>query len=150
MCTHLHVDHVGWNTCLSADGEWVPTFPNADYLFCAPEYDYWANHEDLFGDAVFEDSVAPIAAADRANMVEAVDSICSEVSFQSTPGHTPGHLSVVIQDGGKRAIITGDMAHTPDAARRPRSQLDVRHRSRRGPPPPATRRSATGPTARPW
>ena len=113
VCTHLHVDHVGWNTCLSAEGEWVPTFPNAEYLFCAPEYDYWANHEDLFGDAVFEDSVAPIAAADRANMVEAVDSICSEVSFQSTPGHTPGHLSVVVSSGGKRAIITGDMAHTP-------------------------------------
>ena len=112
VCTHLHVDHVGWNTRL-VDGEWVPTFPNAEYLFVHAEYDHWTNEEDLFGDPVFEDSVAPIAAAGLVNYVSPEHSICDEVSFQSTPGHTPGHVSVVVESDEQRAIITGDMAHTP-------------------------------------
>lgn len=112
ICTHLHVDHVGWNTRL-VDGEWVPTFPNAEYLFVRSEYDHWEATEDLFGDPVFGDSVAPITEAGLASLVEADHQICDEVSFQPTPGHTPGHISVVVSSGGKRAIITGDMAHHP-------------------------------------
>ena len=112
ICTHLHVDHVGWNTRL-VDGEWVPTFPNAEYLFVQAEYDHWEATEDLFGDPVFQDSVAPINDADLASMVAPDHRICDEVSFQSTPGHTPGHVSVVIESNGSRAIITGDMAHHP-------------------------------------
>ena len=112
VCTHLHVDHVGWNTRL-VDGEWVPTFPKAEYLFCRAEYDHWESTDDLFGDGVFDDSVAPIVAAGLVEMIDPDHQICDEVSFQSTPGHTPGHISVVVTSNGKRAIITGDMAHTP-------------------------------------
>ncbi len=112
VCTHLHVDHVGWNTRL-VNGEWVPTFPNAEYLFCRAEYDHWSSTEDLFGDDVFADSVRPVADAGLVNMVEPNHRICDEVSFWSTPGHTPGHVSVSITSQGKRAIITGDMVHSP-------------------------------------
>ena len=112
VCTHLHVDHVGWNTRL-VNGEWVPTFPNAEYLFVEAEFDHWSNTEDLFGDPVFEDSVAPIKNAGLANLVGSDYGIGDAVSFESTPGHTPGHISVRVDSGGQRAIITGDMAHSP-------------------------------------
>ncbi len=112
VCTHLHVDHVGWNTRL-VDGEWVPTFPNARYLFVQNEYEHWENGEELFGDDVFGDSVAPIRAAGLADLVAADHRVSAEISFQPTPGHTPGHVSVVIESEGERAIVTGDMAHNP-------------------------------------
>jgi glyoxylase-like metal-dependent hydrolase (beta-lactamase superfamily II) len=112
ICTHLHVDHVGWNTRL-VDGQWVPTFPNARYLFTDPEFQHWRQAPDLMGDDVFGDSVAPIAAAGLADLV-AVDHVVDDtVRLVSTPGHTPGHVSVVIESQGQRAIITGDMTHTP-------------------------------------
>ena len=113
VCTHLHVDHVGWNTRL-VDGEWVPTFPNARYLFVDSEYEHWKTAESLFeGEDVFGDSVAPIADAGLADLVPTDHALSEEISFQPTPGHTPGHISLVISSGGKRAIITGDMTHTP-------------------------------------
>lgn len=112
VCTHLHVDHVGWNTQL-VDGEWVPTFTNARYLFVGTEFDHWEQTEDLFGDPVFGDSVAPIRDAGLADMVGVDHELTPDVRLVSTPGHTPGHVSVEITSGGERAIITGDMAHTP-------------------------------------
>lgn len=112
ICTHLHVDHVGWNTRL-VDGEWVPTFPNARYLFVSPEYEHWQTEEDLFADDVFGDSVAPITAAGLADMVPMDHVVADEVRFQPTPGHTPGHISVIVESGGQKAIITGDMTHNP-------------------------------------
>ena len=111
ICTHLHVDHVGWNTRL-VDGEWVPTFTNARYIFAAPELDHWANEPSNDGD-VFGDSVAPIVAAGLADRVEMDHVVCEGVRLDPTPGHTPGHVSVVIESLGKRAVITGDMIHTP-------------------------------------
>lgn len=113
ICTHLHVDHVGWNTRL-VDGEWVPTFPNARYLFVQAEYDHWRTEDGLFdGEDVFGDSVAPIVDADLADLVGPDHRISDQVGLQSTPGHTPGHVSVVITSGDERAIVTGDMAHHP-------------------------------------
>ena len=112
VCTHLHVDHVGWNTRL-VNGQWVPTFPNAEYLFVEVEFDHWSNTEDLFGDPVFEDSVAPIKNAGLANLVGSDYVIGDAVSFEPTPGHTPGHISIRVDSGDQRAIITGDMAHSP-------------------------------------
>ncbi len=113
VCTHLHVDHVGWNTKL-VDGEWVPTFPNARYLFVDTEYDHWETTESLFdGEDVFGDSVAPIAAAGLADRVAIDHRLSDTVSFQPTPGHTPGHISLVVESEGQKAIITGDMTHTP-------------------------------------
>ncbi len=112
VCTHLHVDHVGWNTRL-VDGDWVPTFTNARYLFVEVEFDHWEATEDLFGDPVFGDSVAPIHDAGLADMVGVDYELTPDVRLVSTPGHTPGHVSVEVTSGGERAIITGDMAHTP-------------------------------------
>ncbi|MDH4148286.1 MAG: MBL fold metallo-hydrolase, partial [Acidimicrobiia bacterium] len=99
VCTHLHVDHVGWNTRL-VDGAWVPTFPNARYVFVQAEFDHWRDTPEMSGDDVFGDSVAPIAAAGLADYVAPDHRICEQVSFQSTAGHTPGHVSVVIESEG--------------------------------------------------
>jgi glyoxylase-like metal-dependent hydrolase (beta-lactamase superfamily II) len=112
VCTHVHVDHVGWNTRL-VDGRWVPTFPNARYLFVEPEFAYWKVTPDKFGDEYFGDSVAPIVDAGLADLVAPDHRINDEVWFEPTPGHTPAHVSVVIHSGGERAVVTGDMTHTP-------------------------------------
>jgi glyoxylase-like metal-dependent hydrolase (beta-lactamase superfamily II) len=119
VCTHLHVDHVGWNTKL-VDGQWVPTFPNARYLFVDAEYRHWRDEPSLFdGEDPFGDSVAPVLDAGLVDMVEPDHRISGQagdaetVWFQSTPGHTPGHISLVIESAGQRAVITGDMLHHP-------------------------------------
>ena len=113
ICTHLHVDHVGWNTRL-VDGAWVPTFPNARYLFVNAEFEHWREEPGLFeGEDVFGDSVAPIVDAGLADLVAPDHRLSDEISFQPTIGHTPGHISVVIESEESRAIITGDMVHNP-------------------------------------
>lgn len=113
VCTHLHVDHVGWNTRL-VDDQWIPTFPNARYLFVDAEYHHWKNEPSLFeGEDPFADSVAPVIDAGQVDMVAPDHRLSDEVRFESTPGHTPGHISLVIESGGERAVITGDMLHHP-------------------------------------
>ena len=113
FCTHLHVDHVGWNTRL-VDGAWVPTFEKARYLFGQTEYDYWKAHRDNpFEAAVFDDSVKPIVDAGLADFLRSGDRICKEVSVFPTPGHSPGHMSVLIRSQGEEAVLTGDVAHHP-------------------------------------
>ena len=113
LCTHLHVDHVGWNTML-VDGEWLPTFPNARYLVAEREWNYWDAHEDesTYG-PVLADSVRPIVAAGLMDFVACDHVLCKEVRLQPTPGHTPGHVSVEIASGGQQALITGDCIHHP-------------------------------------
>ena len=111
LSTHLHVDHVGWNTQL-IDGTWVPTFPNAEYLFVRPEFEQWAAEPQDYG-PVFEDSVQPIIDAGLATVVEADHQITANISLELTAGHTPGHVSVVIESGNDMALITGDMTHHP-------------------------------------
>lgn len=111
MCTHLHFDHVGWNTML-VDGEFVPTFPNAKYLFGREEFEYWsAAPEDHNIDFTY--GVKPVVDAGMQVLVETDHQITDEVSLESTPGHTPGHVSVRIESAGERAVITGDMVHHP-------------------------------------
>jgi glyoxylase-like metal-dependent hydrolase (beta-lactamase superfamily II) len=112
LCTHLHVDHVGWNTRL-VEGRWVPTFPNARYLFARPEFEHWRDTGYDGGDDIFGDSVAPVVAAGQADLVAVDHVVCPGVRLDPTPGHTPGHVSVVIESAGERAVITGDMIHTP-------------------------------------
>jgi glyoxylase-like metal-dependent hydrolase (beta-lactamase superfamily II) len=112
VCTHLHVDHVGWNTMLE-NGQWVPTFPNARYLIGRQEYDFWGAHDDAEQQAVFGDSVTPIFEADLAQLVELDHVISPEIRLTPSVGHTPGHVSVVIESEGAQAVITGDMAHHP-------------------------------------
>jgi glyoxylase-like metal-dependent hydrolase (beta-lactamase superfamily II) len=113
LCTHLHVDHVGWNTRLVA-GRWVPTFPNARYLFGAREFAHWqAQTEREDQRAVFADSVAPIVDAGLHELVAEDHTLCPEVRLMPTHGHTPGHVSVWIESQGEAAAITGDLAHHP-------------------------------------
>jgi glyoxylase-like metal-dependent hydrolase (beta-lactamase superfamily II) len=113
VCTHLHVDHVGWNTHL-VDGVWQPTFPTARYLFGRIEYEHWASvdESDFYGD-VMGDSVQPILDAGLADLVESDHQLTDEVKLEPTPGHTPGHHSIRIASGGSQAVITGDMVHHP-------------------------------------
>ena len=113
LCTHLHVDHVGWNTKL-VDGKWVPTFPKARYIFGRTEYEHWRDHSDTEDKiAVFKDSVEPIVAAGRADLVASDALLSDEITLISTPGHSPGHLSIHIKSGGEEALLTGDVAHHP-------------------------------------
>lgn len=113
ICTHLHVDHVGWNTSLD-DGKWVPTFPNARYLFGAQEYRYWEkNSRSEEEAAVFEDSVYPIVSAGMVDFVEPEDSPCEELRFIATSGHSAGHMSLIVSSNGQDAVLAGDVAHNP-------------------------------------
>jgi glyoxylase-like metal-dependent hydrolase (beta-lactamase superfamily II) len=111
-CTHLHVDHVGWNTRLEK-GRWVPTFPNARYLFAERELAYWKEQKDQsFGD-VFGDSVQPILDAGLADLVAGDHALAPELRLEPTPGHTPGHVSVRLRSRGEEAVISGDLMHHP-------------------------------------
>ena len=113
LCTHLHVDHVGWNTKL-VDGKWVPTFAKARYVFGKTEYEHWRDHSDEPDkSAVFNDSVEPIADAGRADLVPSDARICDEITLISTPGHSPGHVSLHIKSAGEEGLLTGDVAHHP-------------------------------------
>jgi glyoxylase-like metal-dependent hydrolase (beta-lactamase superfamily II) len=120
MCTHLHPDHVGWNTRLE-DGRWVPTFPNARYLFADREFDYWtARHKDEAEVLPWiTDSVLPIVAAGRVDLVKSAHAFDEVVTLVPTPGHTIDHYSVRVGKPGADALITGDMIHSPLQARYP-------------------------------
>ena len=121
LCTHLHFDHVGWNTHL-VDGKWVPTFPNARYLFGRKEYEHWKMLEDTNGYHDLNhmsDAVQPVLDAGLVDLIEPDHEICPELSLLPTPGHTPGHVSIRIESKGERAIITGDMMHNPIQLERP-------------------------------
>ena len=107
LCTHLHVDHVGWNTRLE-DGRWVPTFPNARYLF--PKAD-----EAIFGQTPsdsFTQSVLPVITAGQAELVEEGHKLGDSITLIPTPGHTPGHVSIRLSSRGAEALITGDALHS--------------------------------------
>ena len=112
FCTHMHIDHTGWNTRLR-DGRWVPTFPNAKYLFNQKEWDCWKNSDDAADKAVMAQNILPVIESGQVQWVDNVWSIDDQVSLLPTPGHTPGHCSVDIHDGTSRAIITGDMMIHP-------------------------------------
>jgi glyoxylase-like metal-dependent hydrolase (beta-lactamase superfamily II) len=113
LCTHLHVDHVGWNTML-VDGKWVPTFPRARYLMGRIEFEHWSQPRGRPDkDAVFADSVRPVFDAGLVDLVETDARISEEIDLIPTIGHTPGHVSVHIRSRGEEALITGDFIHHP-------------------------------------
>jgi glyoxylase-like metal-dependent hydrolase (beta-lactamase superfamily II) len=113
FCTHLHVDHVGWNTRLDGD-KWVPTFANARYVFGRSEYEYWRDHSiEPDKVAVFNDSVQPIVDAGKAELIASDHRLTDEISMIPTPGHSPGHMSLHIVSDGAAALLTGDVAHHP-------------------------------------
>ena len=110
MCTHLHADHIGWNTHLE-NNRWVPTFPNAQYLCGRLEFDYWksvAGKSDKHG--AFVDSVLPVVANGKMEFVENGYELASGLVIELSPGHTPGHLSLNAEVGG---IFCGDILHSP-------------------------------------
>jgi glyoxylase-like metal-dependent hydrolase (beta-lactamase superfamily II) len=121
LCTHLHADHIGWNTTL-IDGKWLPTFPNARYLFGRVEFEAQRARDS---DAALDDarsrgmrivaaqSLLPVLDAGLADFVETDHVVCDEVRLVSTPGHTQGHVSVHVVSKGEEALITGDFIHHP-------------------------------------
>ena len=118
MCTHLHLDHVGWNTRLE-NGRWVPTFPKARYLFSKIEYDYWAAEHAKTPSECIADSVLPIVEAKRAEFIRSDFGLDDHVTLLPTPGHTPDHFAVCLGHGGKDAVMTGDLIHSPIQMRFP-------------------------------
>jgi glyoxylase-like metal-dependent hydrolase (beta-lactamase superfamily II) len=118
MCTHLHVDHVGWNTRLE-NGRWVPTFPKARYIFGERELAHWQAEHAKAPNPVLEDSVLPIVAAGRADLVSTSSALNDHVRLTPTPGHTPDHYAVELGKGETTAVLTGDLIHSPIQARYP-------------------------------
>jgi glyoxylase-like metal-dependent hydrolase (beta-lactamase superfamily II) len=131
MCTHLHTDHVGWNTRLE-NGRWVPTFPKARYVFADRELAFWTKRQkdDPAACPWIEDSVLPIVAAKRADIVKSAHAFDDLVTLIPTPGHTIDHYSVHVGKPGNDAIITGDMIHSPLQARYPELGIMVDYDSR--------------------
>jgi glyoxylase-like metal-dependent hydrolase (beta-lactamase superfamily II) len=115
LCTHLHFDHVGWNT-QRVGGKWVPTFPRARYLFGRREWQHWKHLRDTGGYHHMDhlvDSIDPVMEAGLVDFIDPDFQITDEVSLIPTPGHTPGHVSVLIRSRGAEAVITGDLMHHP-------------------------------------
>ena len=121
VCTHLHVDHVGWNTRLEA-GDWIPTFPKARYVFPQPDAEYWdprnlARFPHKIGEAVnagfFDDSVRPILDRGLADLVSGAAEIAPGVRLEPAPGHTPGSQTITVTSRGERAVFVGDVMHHP-------------------------------------
>jgi glyoxylase-like metal-dependent hydrolase (beta-lactamase superfamily II) len=108
FCTHLHLDHCGWNTQL-IDGRWVPTFPNAKYIFARDEY----TASETGDDNVFRENVLPVMEAKQAVLVDSDYALDDDVWLVPTPGHTAGHVAVNISSQGENVIMTGDLMHNP-------------------------------------
>jgi len=118
MCTHLHVDHVGWNTRLE-NGRWVPTFPKARYVFGKTEFDHWSRENAKAEVAPFVDSVLPVVEAKRAEIVTNDYSVGDHIRILPTPGHTPGHVAFTLGRTKDEAVFAGDLIHTPLQLRYP-------------------------------
>jgi glyoxylase-like metal-dependent hydrolase (beta-lactamase superfamily II) len=115
VITHLHVDHVGWNTVWSGD-QWVPAFPNATYLFSRAEYEFYADasHVQTPSAGVFEDSVQPIVDAGQARFIGTGEGpLIDGLTLHGTKGHSYGHLSVSLESAGQFALFSGDVMHHP-------------------------------------
>jgi glyoxylase-like metal-dependent hydrolase (beta-lactamase superfamily II) len=118
MCTHLHPDHTGWNTRLE-NGQWVPTFPNARYIFGRTEFNHWTAQNAKAEVPTFVDSVLPVVEANRAELVGDDFTIGDHMRILPTPGHTPGHAAFAFGKGKDAAIFTGDAMHSPLQTRFP-------------------------------
>ena len=143
MCTHLHWDHVGWNTRL-LDGQWVPTFPNAQYVMAKREYDYWdavyakeKNNRIHTHALAFEDSVLPLMRAEKAILVHDDFELDHGISLEPCHGHTPGHVIVNVASQGQQGVFIGDAIHHPiqllfpDLSTRADADMDMARASRR-------------------
>jgi glyoxylase-like metal-dependent hydrolase (beta-lactamase superfamily II) len=115
MCTHLHVDHVGWNTRLD-NGRWVPTFPNAKYVFITQDYEHYLSLDNdpatgPVNGGSFRDSVLPVVEAGLAQMVSGAAAFDEGLSVEPAPGHTPGTIAIKFESKGERALFCGDILH---------------------------------------
>jgi glyoxylase-like metal-dependent hydrolase (beta-lactamase superfamily II) len=113
ICTHLHDDHCGGCTRKNEHGEWVPVYRNATHIYARTEFEHWRVTPYKDDDLVFQDSVKPVMDAGLAQLVNSEYQVAAGISLFPTPGHTPGHVSVLISSRDKQAIITGDMIHNP-------------------------------------
>jgi len=118
MCTHLHADHVGWNTRLQ-NGRWVPTFPNARYVFARAEFNYWTKQNATAPVAPFVDSVLPVVEAKQHEVVANDHQIGDHMRILPTPGHTPGHVAITFGRAKDDAVFSGDLIHSPLQLRYP-------------------------------
>jgi glyoxylase-like metal-dependent hydrolase (beta-lactamase superfamily II) len=118
MCTHLHVDHVGWNTRME-NGRWVPTFPKARYVFARREFEYWTEQNAKTPVPPFGDSVLPVVEARQAEIVTNDHQIGDHMRILPTPGHTPGHVAFSFGKTKDLAVFSGDLMHTPLQTRYP-------------------------------
>lgn len=122
MCTHLHWDHVGWNTYL-LDGRWVPTFPNAKYIISRSEFDYWDAAYRRGDPSVhcvsFADSVLPVKQADQVVIVDDAHAFEDGIVLEPCFGHSPGHVVINLASQGARGALTGDVLHHPIQLRFP-------------------------------
>lgn len=122
--THLHVDHVGWNTFLK-DGDWVPTFTNARYLMPAKDQRYYASEEshneaNVPSEGTYEDSVKPVVDAGLADYIpDEGGSFLNDFTWIPTPGHSIGHMSIALSSNGENAVFAGDVMHNPFQVTRP-------------------------------
>ena len=117
LCTHLHVDHVGWNT-MEVNGRFVPTFPNARYLFSRADFDYYdaenkANPDRPAQHGAFNDGVLPIVEAGMADMIDGEHAIDDNLLIRPAPGHTPGSVTLEARSKGEQGLFTGDILHHP-------------------------------------
>ena len=110
MCTHLHVDHVGWNTRLD-NGRWVPTFPNARYLFSKLDYDFYRTLEPEKAPGTPSTSVRPVVEAGLAHMVSGTHQVDEHISLEPAPEHIPGTVVITLLSRGDRALFPGDILH---------------------------------------
>ena len=113
--THLHIDHVGWNTVDKEDGTREVFFPNARFVFQQAEWDFWMTPEQLAqpANAHLVECVEPLRDSGRITFFDGEQALDTNISFISTPGHTPGHVSIGIMSGGERAVVVGDASHHP-------------------------------------
>jgi glyoxylase-like metal-dependent hydrolase (beta-lactamase superfamily II) len=117
LCTHLHVDHVGWNTRLE-NGRWIPTFPNACYVLSKTEYE--AAKKQALDPAsqpsfrhVFEDSIHPVVEAGKARLVDGPYEVVDQITLRPAPGHSPGHFRIELRSQGAIGVFAGDILHSP-------------------------------------
>ena len=122
MCTHLHVDHVGWNTRLE-NGRWVPTFPNARYIFGQTEFDHWAAEHAAGRDSphgpIFADSILPVVETGQQRIVDDAQELANGFRLEPTPGHSIGHVAIHLENEAGHVVFSGDVMHHPIQVREP-------------------------------
>jgi len=115
LCTHMHVDHLGWDTVREGD-HWAPTFPNARYVFARDEYEAFTaavEREDAGSKLIWDDTIEPIADAGLVDLVESDSEFSPALRFEDSRGHSPGHVNIVLESGGRSAVFIGDVMHNP-------------------------------------